>query len=119
MFETLTQATKQIEPTVFRSIHREALSAVGELRSKEWQLILTLHKVDRHLVYRYLGYNSLFQYCVLALQLTESQSMMYISVARKSAKLPVLQEAIAKGEVTVSKVNRIISVLNEENQHHW
>ncbi len=119
MFENLTEARRETEPKLFRAIHREAVQAVEELKSKEIKLIQALQEVDENFVYRYLGFNSLFRYCVEALKLTEAQSMMYITVSRKSKKLPCLQKALESGEVTVSKVNRVVSVINNENEQYW
>ncbi len=119
MFETLTQAKKEIEPKLFRSIHQAAVLAVTELKQKEALLVLALQDVDENFVYRYLGFNSLFRYCVDALKLTEAQSYMYISVSRKSKNLPALREALASGEVTVSKASRVISVIDSNNAQYW
>lgn len=108
MYENLAQARKHNEPRLLRNIHLDCINAVQELKSKEANLILALQEVDAFLVYRNLGYSSLFRYCVDALALTESQAVMYISVARKSKKLPALQKALESGEVSVSKVSRVM-----------
>ncbi len=119
MYETLTQAKKEIEPKLFRTIHQAAVLAVTELKQKEALLILALQDVDEHFAYRYLGFNSLFRYCMDALKLTEAQSYMYISVSRKSKNLPALQSALESGEVTVSKASRVVSVINCDNAQYW
>ncbi|MCM2280787.1 MAG: HNH endonuclease [Bdellovibrionaceae bacterium] len=75
--------------------------------------------MDRFLVHRFIGFNSLFQYAVHALKLFEAQSYAYITVARKARELPQLQEAIVSGELTVSKAVRITSVINEQTQEKW
>ncbi len=118
-FQNLKEARKDIEPRGFRELHRSAVTAVEELKSKEALLIMALQNVDANLVYRYLGYNSLFSYCVKALKLSDYQAVTYISVARKAKNLPELQRAIDAGEVTVSKVSRVVSVMNEANRKTW
>ncbi len=118
-FQNLKEVRKDIEPRGFRELHRSAVTAVEELKTKEALLIVALQNVDTNLVYRYLGYNSLFSYCVTALKLSDYQAVTYISVARKAKKLPELQRAIQVGEVTVSKVSRVVSVMNEDNQKTW
>ncbi len=118
-FQYLKEVRKEIEPRGFRELHRSAVTAVEGLKQKEASLIAALQNVDTHLVYRYLGYNSLFSYCVKALKLSDYQAVTYISVARKAKSLPQLQKAIDTGEVTVSKVSRVVSVMNEDNQKTW
>ncbi len=118
-FQYLKEVRKEIEPRGFRELHRSAVTAVEELKHKEALLIAALQNVDAHLVYKYLGYNSLFSYCVKALKLSDYQAVTYISVARKAKSLPQLQRAIDAGEVTVSKVSRVVSVMNEGNQKTW
>lgn len=115
----LSELKKLIVPGQYRALHRNAVQAAEELKSKETLLIRALQEVDQNLVYRYLGFSSLYQYCLQALKLTESQSVMYISVARKSRSLPALQRALDNGEVSVSKVSRVVSVINETNQTSW
>lgn len=115
----LKQIKKHIIPGTYRALHRSAVQAASELKQKEVLLIRALQEVDENLVYRYLGFSSLYQYCLQALKLTEGQSMTYISVARKSKHLPQLQEALNKGEVTVSKVSRVVSVMTPDNQTQW
>ncbi|MGE3759897.1 MAG: hypothetical protein AB7H97_19175, partial [Pseudobdellovibrionaceae bacterium] len=119
MFTDLATAKKSLEPKTFRAIHREAVMAVEELKSKEVNLIRVLQEVDESLTYRYLGFSSLYSYCVEGLKLSESQAMMYISVARKSKQLPALQQALEAGEVSVSKVKRVVPVIDNSNQQYW
>ncbi|MCM2281103.1 MAG: hypothetical protein NDI61_04580 [Bdellovibrionaceae bacterium] len=115
----LTQIRKSQGEKHLRAVHAQTCQAVERLKSCEAELIRCLQEVDRFLVHRFLGYNSLFQYGLHALKLSESQSYAYITVARKARELPRLQEAITAGELTVSKAVRITSVINEANQQKW
>ncbi|MCM2282310.1 MAG: HNH endonuclease [Bdellovibrionaceae bacterium] len=119
MYTHLNEVLKTQNEKSFRAIHSRACDAVEKLKSCEAELIRCLQEVDRLLVHRFLGYNSLFQYALHALKLSESQSYAYITVARKARELPQLQEAISTGELTVSKAVRITSVISEENQQKW
>ncbi|MCM2281374.1 MAG: HNH endonuclease [Bdellovibrionaceae bacterium] len=119
MFTHLNEVRKTQNEKTLRAIHSRTCEVVARLKSCEADLILCLQEVDRLLVHRFLGYNSLQQYAVRALKLSEAQSYAYIAVARKARDLPRLQEAITAGELTVSKAVRITSVINEENQQKW
>ncbi|MCM2282757.1 MAG: hypothetical protein NDI61_13030 [Bdellovibrionaceae bacterium] len=119
MFTKLNQVRKSQDEKHLRAVHAQTCEAVERLKSCEAELIRCLQEVDRFLVHRFLGYNSLFQYSLHALKLSEAQSYAYITVARKAQDLPQLQEAITKGDLTVSKAVRITSVINEANQQKW
>lgn len=106
-------------PSIFRDIHRETIRIVQEFKDREVELIRILQKVDAHKVHRYAGHNSLFQYAVKALGLSESQAYDYITVARKSVEVPALLEAMEKKEATVSKGRRIAPVMDATNQSEW
>lgn len=101
------------------SIHRQTLLAVKELKSKEAVLIRRLQQVDQNKVHRFCGYNSLYQYCLKALELTENQACDYIRVARKALELPELQQDINSGVLSVSKARRIIPVADQDNYREW
>ncbi|MCM2281882.1 MAG: hypothetical protein NDI61_08555, partial [Bdellovibrionaceae bacterium] len=119
MYTHLTQVRKSQNEKHLRAIHAQTCAAVERLKSCESELIRCLQEIDRLLVHRFLGYNSLFQYGLHALKLSEAQSYAYITVARKARELPQLQEAITAGDLTVSKAVRITSVINEDNQQKW
>jgi hypothetical protein len=68
-------------------------------------------------VYRQLGYGSLFAYTTQELKPSEAVAYMFIQVARKAKEIPELKEAINQGEITISKAQRVASVLTPENQN--
>ncbi|MCM2280242.1 MAG: HNH endonuclease [Bdellovibrionaceae bacterium] len=119
MFTRLNEVQKTQNEKSLRAIHSRTCEVVAKLKSCEAELILCLQEVDRFLVHRFLGYNNLHQYAMRALKLSEAQSYAYITVARKARELPLLQQAITAGELTVSKAVRITSVINGENQRKW
>ena len=102
-----------------RAVHERALEAVANLKRSEIEVVTALQEVDRLLVHRFIGYNSLKQYAMKALELSEQQAYMYIAVARKSVQCPQLLEAMVKREITISKAHRLSSVIDEENQAEW
>jgi len=114
----LKTARQQITPKQFRQMHQTCEKAVDDLKTQEALVIKAIQEVDHYKVYRYLGLNSLYQYC-LALGLSESQACAYIAVSRKSIECPSLQRAIENKELTISKAKTITAVMNEQNQTQW
>ncbi|MCM2281438.1 MAG: HNH endonuclease [Bdellovibrionaceae bacterium] len=119
MFMHLHDVRKSHAEKELRAIHSRATAAVDRLKSCEADLIRCLQEVDAKLVYRFIGHNSLFQYAVQALRLTESQAWNYITVARKARQFPALQAAIETKELSISKARKITPVLSEANQAEW
>jgi len=93
------------------------LQVASDLKSCEAKVIHCLQEVDRFLVHRFVGYNSLYQYALHSLKLTEHQAYTYICVARKSAELPELQAAIESGDLSVSKARRVTAVITAEKSN--
>jgi hypothetical protein len=72
-------------------LHEKALSLANQYRKSEALLLEVLTEIDRKKAYLPLGYSSLYQYCVGALHLSESQSYAFMSVCRKSIEVPELK----------------------------
>ncbi len=119
MFTQLKEARKVLGNRHLRDVHLKTVDAVDRLKTCETDVIRCLQEVDSKLVYRYLGYGSLFRYCVEGLRLSEHQSYAFITVARKSVEIPKLQAAIESGELSVFKAVRLSAVINKENQDEW
>jgi hypothetical protein len=103
----------------FQILHREAVEISKSLHRQEFLMIEILQKIDEKKVYRMLGYKSLYQYSTIALKLSNGRAYNFIQVARKAAGLNRFQDALRKGEITLSKAKRISSVVNNENEEHW
>ncbi len=101
------------------SLHAEAIRLARSYRLTETELIGILQQIDSSKIFQSLGYTSLFNYCVEALELSESQSSTFVGVARKSMEIPALQEALTSGTLTVSKARRILPVIEESNCAFW
>lgn len=119
MYSALSKVRQLFKDQELHQIHLNAVAATNELKCKEAELIKALQEVDRHLVHRFVGYNSLNRYAVDVLGLSEYQAFEYICVARKAYDFPKLQEAIEDKEITITKARRIASVINERNQMVW
>jgi len=110
---------KKVNKKELLNIHNTALRIVGELKSKEDELIRVLQQIDKNKVHRFCGYNSLFQYALKALLLTESQAYDYIRVARKALEIPELQQDLDDRTLSESKARKIIPIADESSYREW
>ena len=101
------------------TLHEKALALVKDYKRLEAELMDILQKIDVRKEFRELGFNSLFEYVVKALGLTESQAYALISVARKSNEVPELKMAVQAGAISVSQAKRITSVITKSNATVW
>jgi len=101
------------------TLHQQALSFVKTYLSAESDLVAVLQEIDLCRGYRDLGYKSLFEYATSGLGLSEAISYNLITVARKSREIPMLQEKLREGTITLSNAKQIASVLTKETQEHW
>jgi hypothetical protein len=90
-----------------KTLHEQALSYVKTYLIAESDLIAVLQEIDSCLGYRELGYKSLFEYGREGLGLSEAVTYNLITVARKSREVPMLQEMIREGSITLSSARKI------------
>ena len=119
VYTKLQVVRKNHKARELRAVHERALQAVDNLKRSEVEVVTALQEVDRLLVHRFIGYNSLRQYAMQSLKLSDQQAYMYIAVARKSVECPALLEAMVSREITISKAHRLSSVIDEDNQVEW
>lgn len=91
------------------SIHERAVKISTKYLCAERGLIDVLADVERTRLHRNFDCPSLFRYAVDVLGLSEGISYALISIARKSREVPQLKT------LSVSKANRIVSIINKEN----
>lgn len=100
-------------------IHQAALQAAKDCKRAEARLLEVLIDVEKELVYVDLGFSSLFDYSIKALQLSECVAYSAIAIARKTTDIPKLLASIGSGTVTLSKARKIVSVITPQNQDAW
>lgn len=100
-------------------LHTRALDVVRDFKRVESELLDILQRIDGQRAFLSLGYPSLFEYAVKALDLTEAVAFSFIRVARKAREIPELKDEIHAGRLTVAKAMRISSVINESNKAEW
>ena len=103
----------------FYTLHEKAKQLSQKYRHTESELLEVLLEIDTKKAYLALGYSSLYQYCVQALSLTESQSYAFMAVARKSREVPELKEAVKSDEMSLSNARKLVSVITPQNKEIW
>jgi len=105
--------------TLFEKIHFNAIRAARQFKRSQSELIEAIQQVDAKKVFRKVGHGTLFDYCRVELKLSESNSYVFIQVARKAIEIPELKRAIDAGEITVSQAKRIAPVITPHNKDVW
>jgi len=89
------------------------------LKQNESELIELLQEMDQLMGYKLLGYASLWEYAVKALEMTEGQASAYITVSRKALEVRALDAALKSGELSVSKAKRVTALIHPGNAKEW
>lgn len=98
-----------------KEIHEECIRLCRNYIKSEALIVRQLQLVGESKLYRELGIRSLFQYAVEICGLPEGVAYSFISVGKCARLYPALHEAIVSGDLTVSKANRFVSIVNSEN----
>jgi 5-methylcytosine-specific restriction endonuclease McrA len=100
---------------------RDILSRTLELTRRERSLtlavLLHLNEIERRRLHLRQGYASMFEYCTAGLGYSESAAGRRIRAARCIARFPVVRDALASNEATVSTVCQVAGILTPENAH--
>lgn len=100
-------------------IHEQAQSRAKKYLECEAQLLDVIEEIDRRCLFEKFGLRSTFAYCTERLRLSEATAYNFISVCRKSRKVPELKAAIDEGRLSVAKARKIVAVINEQNHSEW
>lgn len=101
------------------NLHQMAVDCARRFQTSERELILILKEILKHRIHRQKGFNSLYDYAMRGLGLSESQACPMVRLIYKSAEAPKLMEAVVQGKVSLSKAARVCSVVNAGNQTEW
>ena len=96
------------------------LSRLHKLVKQEKQttlsVLLHLAEVDRRDLYLGYGFSSLFDYCVGALGYSRSAAGRRIASARCLRRFPEVHTLLDSGEVNLTTIGHVASILNDENK---
>ncbi|HKU41852.1 MAG TPA: HNH endonuclease signature motif containing protein [Polyangiales bacterium] len=79
------------------------------------RLLVHLGEVDARQLYRQHAYSSMFEYCVQALHLSESEAYLRIGAARLGRRYPRVLQMFASGELHLSALKLLAPVLDDTN----
>lgn len=88
---------------------------VREDRRVSALLLAHLSELDERGLYRDLGYESIFQYAVQELHLSESEAGLRIYAAKFARKFPSALEMLGRGELHLTAMKMLAPVLTDEN----
>ncbi len=100
-------------------IHFQAVTAAANHRKTEMDLLNALEIVWRNKTYYEFGCQSLFEYSTQQLKLSDELASIFNKLAKKFIEVPELKTHIASGEISISKGNRVCSVITPENAEEW
>ena len=88
------------------------------LQAKIWKqkFIGLLPEVNRRRLYERKGFSSIFDFAVKLAGISEMQVRRVINMERSLANTPALQQMLLKGEVSISKLVRVVSIASPANQ---
>jgi hypothetical protein len=98
-----------------KEIHETCLKLCRGYVRLEAPIIAQLQLVAENKIYKEYGKKSLFKYAVELCGLSEGVAYSFIAVGKMAKDHPCLQKAVESRTLSVSKANRILSVIDKEN----
>lgn len=96
-------------------IHKACVELCQGYMRREAPIVMQLQQVEQTKLFKQLGQPSLFKYAVEICGLPEGAAYSFIAVGRKAKVHPCLKAALVTQKLTVSKAQRIVSILTDEN----
>lgn len=98
---------------------RELLARTQEVASREREITLELmhhlREVDRRDLFVELGYPSLYEYTVKELKISQGAAYRRVQTMRLLNELPLTEEKLADGRLTISTVSKVQSLMRKES----
>jgi hypothetical protein len=87
-------------------------------RALEWRrkFMGLLPEVFRRRLFEKKGFDSIFEFAKKLAGLSEEQVRLTLNLEKRFEKLPQLKNLLIRGEVSINKLARIVSIATEENQ---
>ncbi len=97
----------------------QARKVAKDYKQLEQQLLGLVIEIDRNKLFYKLGFNSLFKYLTVGLELSPAVACAFTNVARKAQEVPELKNQVESGKLSIYKAQRITSVLTPQNSKTW
>jgi hypothetical protein len=95
---------------------RRTESAASDVRTATTRLLHHLYEVQRRRLFIGLGFDSLFEYCVKSLHMSEPQAARRVNAARVLAELPHLEKQITDGNLSITALSQAHTFFKREAQ---
>ncbi len=102
-----------------RSLDERLVAARKVQRGAEHRLAILLAELADTGRFRLLGYASIEQYAMVALELTSRVARDLLRIGRSTPELPRLNAALAAGEVNWTKAREVVRVATAETDDSW
>ncbi len=102
-----------------KKAHGKLLKSLEELKKYEQSVLLIFAEIMYKKLYQELGYSSMLNYAMDALEFSQSKAYYFISVARNLEKLPETKKAIESGNIGWSQAREITKVATPETEKQW
>ena len=99
-----------------RELHSQLTRLVRRERSICLEVLDHLNEIEHRKLHLELGFRSMFDYCTRGLGYSESAAGRRVQVARCVGRFPEVRSQIAAGEVNLSTVGQIASILTRANK---
>jgi len=97
------------------SLQRDLVALVAKDRATTAELLAHLAELDRRRLYRARGYDSLYEYCVRELKLSEDAAKKRIRAARTARRYPAIFAALGDGRLSLTAVLMLSRHLTRQN----
>lgn len=102
-----------------KQLDEKAVRVAKHLSSCEKELVCIFEEFQKSKGFLQLGFNSLHDYGVRRLKLSDASVCNIVAVARKTIEVPELKQAIQSGELSIAKARKITPVLTKKNKSDW
>ncbi len=97
------------------ALQRDLVALVSKDRATTAELLAHLAELDRRRLYRKAGFDSLYEYCVRELKLSEDAAAQRIQAARVARRFPAIFAMLADGRLHLSAVRLLAPHLTRQN----
>jgi len=102
-----------------KALHQRALKLAQTYQKTEVELVEIFQKIIEKKVYIAMGYSNIYRYAVSELKLSEDRVYNFLAVTRKIREIPEIKSELKNGNLTVSKVRKVTSVITPQNACDW
>jgi hypothetical protein len=100
-------------------VHKRAIASRNLYGKAQKALIFWIAEMDERKLYKDFGCSNIFQYATRYLNLGEHAIAEMLRTGKALAQLPLLSEALEKGQISSSHVREISRVVTEETEQFW